>query len=57
METTALKNDYFIVTKIVTKKQDGIKYYSEKVTNDGYRFWESNTHPSYSHFTKIKNKN
>lgn len=57
METTASNNDYFIVTKIVRKKQDGIKYYSEKVTNDGYRFWESNTHPSYSHFTKIKNKN
>lgn len=48
-------------TKMIFKKLDGIYYYSDKIDNTGklaYRLWESKTHKSYSHWTKIKtNKN
>jgi len=39
--------------KTIFKKLDGIKYFSNQVM-DGYRLWESKTHPKYRHFAKIK---
>lgn len=58
MNTTAeTNNDFFIKTKKVTKKFDGIRYYSEMITIDGYRIWQSISHPSYKHFMKIKKVN
>lgn len=40
-------------TKLIFKKLDGIRYYSNTII-DGYRLWQSNTHPNYKHFTKLK---
>lgn len=40
-------------TKLIFKKLDGIKYYSNTII-DGYRLWLSKTHPNYKHFTKLK---
>jgi hypothetical protein len=39
--------------KTIFKKLDGIKYFSNVIEN-GYRLWESNTHPNYKHWSKIK---
>lgn len=38
--------------KTLFKKLDGIKYFSN-IVMDGYRLWESKTHPDYKHWTKI----
>lgn len=35
--------------KLIFKKTDGIRYFSNKIM-DGYRLWESKTHPNYKHF-------
>lgn len=41
--------------KLIFKKMDGIKYFSDKIDGDGkYRLWESKTHPKYAHFMKAK---
>ena len=40
------------MAKKIFKTMNGIRYYSVKVM-DGYRFWESVSHPSYSHFKKV----
>ena len=44
----------YITIKKKFKKWDGIRYYCEKLYHTGYEFWESKTHPSYSHFMKPK---
>ena len=38
----------------VYKTMHGIRYYSVRTDEDGYRLWESKTHPSYKHWQKIK---
>lgn len=50
-----MENPYMTIEKKY-KKWQGIKYFCEKLYNDGYEFWQSKTHPSYSHFMKAKKK-
>ncbi len=42
-------------SKLISKRFDGIKYFSNKVDVSGlYRFWESKSHPKFSHWTATK---